>query len=146
MVQKRHASARLRAACLVLAGLVVIAALVSGCGDGDEPGTEPVVFTESDDGRTVPAAVGDAITIRLSENPSTGYSWTLRQSSGLKLLVDDFEQPTASPEVVGAPGTRVFKLEVTGTGSQVVQAVYHRSWETQDDAGAQEFLLTVEVE
>ena len=67
--------------------------------------------------------MGDSITIHLSENASTGYSWTLRRSIGLSLLVDDLEQPTASPGLVGAPGTRVFKLEVTATGTQMAEAV-----------------------
>jgi inhibitor of cysteine peptidase len=128
--------------CVALLSLVVAVAAVAGCG-GE---ATPAAYTEADSGSTVRAAVGDELTIRLSENASTGYTWTLRQSSGLKLLADDLEQPTSSPEIVGAPGTRVFKLEVTGTGTQLVQAAYHRTWEAKDDAGTQEFTLTVEVE
>lgn len=135
---------------VVAALLVVVVVGLGGC--GGDAATTPV-YSEADNGTTVRAAVGDAFTIRLGENPSTGYTWTLRQSSGLKLLRDEFEQPTASPvsggpspALVGAPGTRVFEFEVAGTATQLIQAVYHRTWETRDDAGTQEFTLTVAVE
>ncbi len=137
------------AACVVAASLLAVAGVPGGCGD-DEAG--PPVYTEADNGSKVQAAVGDEFAIRLAENPSTGYTWTLAQPSGLKLVRDEFEQPDASPvpggpspALVGAPGTRVFEFEVTGTGTQLVQAVYHRTWEAKEDAGTREFTLTVEV-
>lgn len=128
---------------LVIVAVATLAAGPAACG-GDAGGT--AVYTEADDGRTITAAVGDSITIRLSENASTGYSWTLRRSSGLSLLVDDLEQPTASPGLVGAPGTRVFTLEVTATGTQTAEAVYERSWEAGTADPAEEFTLTIAVE
>jgi inhibitor of cysteine peptidase len=139
------AVAALAIAALAAAVLVVFAGTLAACG-GDGAGGEPAAYTEADSGSTVTAAVGDSITIRLSENPSTGYSWQLRLSTGLSLRVDDLEQPTASPGRVGAPGTRAFTLEVTGAGTQVAEAVYQRSWESAADPGRQEFMLTVEVE
>jgi inhibitor of cysteine peptidase len=138
-----------RSILLTLAAAAGLATLAAGAGlaaCGGDAGSGSAVYTEADNGRTVTAAVGDSITIRLSENASTGYSWTLRQSSGLSLLVDDLEQPTASPGLVGAPGVRVFTLEVTATGTQMVQAAYERPWEAGTVEPAGEFTLTIAVE
>lgn len=128
---------------LVIAAMATLAAGLAACGGDAGGGT---VYTEADDGCTVTAAVGDSVTIRLSKNASTGHSWTLRQSSGLSLLVDELEQPTASPGLVGAPGTQAFTLEVTATGTQTAEAVYERSWEAGTVEPAEEFTLTIAVE
>lgn len=139
------------AAGAVAASLLILAGALGACGGGDT--REARVYTEADNGSMIRAAVGETFTIRLGENASTGYTWTLRQSSGLKLLRDEFEQPSTSatpggqsPALVGAPGTRVFEFEVAGTGKQLVHAMYHRAWEAKDDAGTQEFTLTVEID
>ncbi|HQG54515.1 MAG TPA: protease inhibitor I42 family protein [Thermoleophilia bacterium] len=130
-------------AFLVAVTLAAALVLVTACGRETTAG--PVVVTEADDG-AMRVAVGDRIVIRLGENPSTGFTWTLQQSRGLKLLGDDLEQDTASPGLVDAPATRVFELEVAGAGTQMVEAVYHRPWEHRDDTGTREFTLTVRVE
>lgn len=139
------------AAGAVAASLLILAGALGACGGGDT--REARVYTEADNGSTIRMTAGETFTIRLGENASTGYTWTLRQSSGLKLLRDEFEQPRTSAApgdpssvLVGAPGTRVFELEVAGAGTQLVHAVYHRTWEAKDDAGTQEFTLTVAVE
>ena len=138
------------AACMVAASLIALAGALGGCGD-DEAG--PPVYTEADNGSRVQAAVGDRITIRLTENPSTGFTWTLRQSSGLRLLRDEFKQPSASPSpggpspaLAGVPGTRLFEFEVTGTGTRLVRCVCHRTWEAKEDAGTRKFTLAIEVD
>jgi inhibitor of cysteine peptidase len=130
-------------------GLVAAAALavvlMAACG-GTGGSTEPAVYTEADSGRTVQAAVGDTIVVRLPENPSTGYAWTATPSDGLEPLADDFVAPSSSPALVGAPGTRVLKYEVTASGTQSVEASYQRSWEAGTVEPAQEFALTIDVE
>jgi len=144
---RRRTTARVRTALpAFLVAMTLAAALVVVTGCGCETTAGPVVVTEADDGGAMRVAVGDRIVIRLGENPSTGFTWTLQQSRGLKLLGDDLEQDTASPGLVGAPATRVFELEAVGAGTQMVEAVYHRPWEHRDDTGTREFTLTVRVE
>jgi inhibitor of cysteine peptidase len=126
---------------LAAAGLFAFVAL-AGCGASDE-GSSSQVYTDADSGRTVTAVVGDTISIRLPENPSTGFSWAVTSSDGLQQLESRFDTPSSSPELVGAPGTRVLIYEVTANGRQSVRATYERSWE----AGAAEpFTLTIEVD
>ena len=60
------------------------------------------IVTETDNGRTLQAQVGDVIHLRLSENPITGYRWTLLAAaqSVLSLRDDDFQ-----PSVTGGTGS-----------------------------------------
>jgi len=135
------------AAVLALAAAVVLALVaLAACGASDAGPAEPTAYTDADSGRTVAAAVGDSITVRLSENPSTGHAWEATYSAGLEPLDDEFVTPSASPDVVGAAGVRVFIVEVTANGSQSIEAVYERPWEAGMTEPAQVFSLTIEVE
>jgi inhibitor of cysteine peptidase len=130
-------------ACLLLTALAGSLAACGGTGDG---AAESFVFIEADSGRAVEATVGDTIAIRLSENPSTGYSWSATSSDGLQQLESRFATPSVSPALVGAPGTRVFTYEVRAGGRQSVEAIYARSWETGASRTAGRFSLTIDVE
>jgi inhibitor of cysteine peptidase len=132
---------------VVLAGLLLLSAAGSLAACGEEAGgAAPVAYTEDDNGRSVTAAVGDVVTVRLTENPSTGYSWSPTYSAGLEPGDDGFIAPSASPDLVGAAGTRSFSFEVTASGTQSFMAVYERSWEAGTVEPAEEFALTIEVE
>jgi len=125
--------------------LLLVVVSLAACGE-EADGAEPAVYTEADDGRSVQATVGDVITVRLSENPSTGYSWEPTYSAGLEPGEDAFVAPSASPELVGAAGTRSFRFEVSAMGKQTFAAVYERPWEAGTAEPAEEFTLTIEVE
>lgn len=145
-----HSQRRSRARGLwgaFLAGLLLLlaAGALAACGE-EAGGAGPTVYTETDNGRSVPATVGDTITVRLSENPSTGYSWAPTFSSGLEPGDDGFAAPSASPGLVGAAGTRSFTFEVTAAGEQSFAAVYERSWEAGTVEPAEEFTLSIDVE
>lgn len=139
------AAGTLVAAALACALLV---ATLAGCGgsngNGSNGGTQPAVYTEADSGKTVEAAIGDVLTIRLVENPSTGYLWQMELSAGLEQRSDTFIQPSASPGLVGAPGTHEFTVAATAAGTQTIKATYSRPWEDKSE-GEKTFSLTVEV-
>lgn len=86
------------------------------------------VYTEEDDGRTVEEAPGETFTIRLRENPSTGYSWNLSLSEGLDLTGDEYIPSQAGGQVVGGGGIRSFSLGATKPGEEQVAAEYRRPW------------------
>jgi inhibitor of cysteine peptidase len=130
-------------AAAALCALALTGAL-AGCGAGAEP--QPLVFTEAQSGDTVTAAVGDVIEVRVAENPSTGYQWTFTASGGLGSHGDAFISPSASPQVVGAPGTREVTFVVTGPGEQQIIGVYARPWEFGPGPSHPDFKLTIAVE
>lgn len=144
MVHDQRWSRALRLWGAVLAGLLLVpaAGALAACGASGEASSSSV-YTQDDSGRTVTAAVGDTITIWLSENPSTGYEWAATSSDGLQPLESRYEGPSPSPASVGTSGKRVFAYEVTASGRQTVWATYERSWEIEP---AGEFTLTIEAE
>lgn len=63
------------------------------------------------------------------ENLTTGYSWEAHVTSGLRIISDQHLQPNT--KLLGAPGTRVWKIRAMQKGVQQFEAVYKRPWEKQ---------------
>ncbi|WP_129598375.1 protease inhibitor I42 family protein [Methanohalophilus profundi] len=144
------------AGLLLIVFIVVVAAVVLSPGCADDGGTG---VNESVDahtlnngtelsgqwgGSTVNASTGDYFSVRLEENPSTGYQWNLTTFDGIKLVEDEFEPP-ADEDVVGAAGFRVWTFRIMDDGKQQIDAIYKRPWENvtgEEDT----FSLTLEVE
>ncbi len=77
--------------------------------------------------------VGSSTVIAITENPSTGYRWSLNKEASTNLAlvaISDagFDEGTGKP-VVGAPGTRRFRIEAQSPGVAVAVFDYIRSWE-----------------
>ena len=72
--------------------------------------------------------LGDVITLRLNENPTTGYRWFQETSSGLE-IVDDNNEPGGA---VGAGGVRVLRFRVKRGGSHELRMKNWREWEGED--------------
>ena len=102
-------------------------------------------LTEAAHGSTLQLALGDTISLRLAENPSTGYRWQLTLGAGLEAAGDDYTPglPVVAG-VVGAGGERVFGIRATQAGHSTVSALLRRGW---DDAAtpARRFDLALQV-
>ncbi len=142
-IERRAGAAAAAGALLAALVLALAAASLAGCGGDEAP---PAVYTESDSGKTVSAAVGDSIVIRLVENPSTGYTWQVNLSAGLEEQADSYIEPSVAPGVVGAAGTREITVAVTAAGSQSIEGRYVRPWEDESTPAVQTVSLTIEVE
>ncbi len=105
--------------------------------------SEANVFTEDNNGSTVELATGDTFQIKLNENPTTGYQWTLETTGGLEIMSDNYLPPAS--ELLGAGGIHEWDIKATASGTQQVTGVYSRSWENMTGS-EQRFVLTVEVE
>lgn len=104
---------------------------------------EAIVYTGDNNGSTVELATGDTFRIKLNENPSTGYQWTMETTSGLEIMSDNYLPSTS--ELLGAGGIHEWDIKTTASGTQQVTGVYSRSWENMTGS-EQRFVLTVEVE
>jgi Predicted secreted protein len=89
----------------------------------------PIVANESQNGSIISVNKGAEITVKLNENPTTGYQWNLTISPGLSLTNDTYLRSDTSGKLMGAGGTRIWELAASGTGTQTLHAVYRRSWE-----------------
>jgi inhibitor of cysteine peptidase len=86
-------------------------------------------LSEADDGTSIEAVPGDALVVRLHENPTTGYRWALDELDGdaVTLGVDDFEASEGGG--VGSGGRRVFTFSAVGPGSASIALKLWRRWE-----------------
>lgn len=122
-----------------LACLVSVTVLgPGGCG-----GQKEITVGQSDSGSTVKAAVHDVIVVRLAENPTTGFSWKMTQSSGLEVLGDEYIADEAPGDMVGVGGTHEWRIKVAEPGEQVIKGEYRQEWNPHDNA--QHFSLTVDA-
>ncbi len=72
--------------------------------------------------------LSDIAIVKLSSNPTTGYSWyyTSSRTNALKLVSDEY---IASSNMPGASGTQVFNFEATARGRVRLTFRYYRSFE-----------------
>ncbi|HOI57253.1 MULTISPECIES: protease inhibitor I42 family protein [unclassified Methanoculleus] len=88
---------------------------------------EEYVFNETNYNETVTLPVGSEITIRLAENPTTGYEWNVTSYEGLQLVNETHDAPQT--ELVGAGGVHVWEYIAAEEGAGEFSAVYMRPWE-----------------
>lgn len=74
---------------------------------------------------TVDVKIGDEVVVRLPENPTTGYVWSIESmDDGLLFIGDSSAAAAADRDAAtppGAGGTRAMRLRAVGpTGGQVV--------------------------
>lgn len=94
------------------------------------PAKEGMIFADERQNRaTLSVRKGADITVKLKENPTTGYQWCLTLSPGLALVNDTYVRSDLSGRLMGAGGTRIWDLTASDTGTQTIHAVYRRSWE-----------------
>jgi len=94
------------------------------------------------DGQTVTLALGQGLRLRLAENPTTGYQWSVSGSGGLSLESSVFAPVGAA---AGGAGTREFQWRASSAGSHRLDLAQRRAWEPIDKALGQ-FALTVIVD
>ena len=138
-----------------LALLLVVVATGAGC--SPEP-PEPIVIEITCDrfaadpgdqiiiNRHVQAEVGTTITLRLCDNPSTGFLWEDAAISNTAVVVERFRESldqnsTAAP---GTPSLEQWTLEVIGEGECSISFSYDRPWDG-GEKGARQFNLYVTV-
>src|SRR5205823_5556792 len=117
-----------------------------GSDEAELKGTK--VITEADNGKTVDIAEGQAFTIKLTSNATTGYKWfvlsvdrTLGEPSSQRFL-----PPKSS--ALGAAGTQYFHWNTNSpldvSGQHTISLGLERPW-AERSAPAQTFEVTVNV-
>lgn len=117
---------------------LLVALTVGACGGGVE-----IPAGQTDSGSTIAAAAGDVLVLSLPENPTTGYSWKMTLSSGLKAESDRYIEADKAGDLVGGGGTHVWRIAVVEAGTQIVKGEYRQQWDPTQTP--QYFSLTVEV-
>jgi inhibitor of cysteine peptidase len=87
------------------------------------------VFSGEQNNTTVSMKKGSTITLRLDENPTTGYQWNLTVTPGLKVIGDTYVPSDTTGKLVGSGGIHIWEITADDPGQQQIQAAYKRSWE-----------------
>lgn len=87
------------------------------------------VLTERDNGSTVQLTRGDAISVRLAENATTGYQWTVGSELPPCLQKTAEAHDPAATNAAGAGGAATFTFVATGAGSGTLTLERRRAWD-----------------
>jgi inhibitor of cysteine peptidase len=88
-----------------------------------------MILNDQDRGRTVEVEAQSIVTVRLDENPTTGYRWNVETADRLELVGDSFEK---TGDAIGAGGIRVFQFRASETGSHRLGIRKWRDWEGEN--------------
>jgi predicted secreted protein len=107
---------------LLAVGILVAGLLMTGCV------SSPPVYDESSSGKTVSLASGSTVTIRLKENPTTGYSWVATIPEGLTVVEDVYTPDTVPTGIVGSGGAHTWQLRSAIAGTYTFRGIYMQPW------------------
>jgi inhibitor of cysteine peptidase len=101
-----------------------------------------ITLSNADNGKTITLKPGQTLTLQLTENPTTGYRWSIVPFNDqlLKLSDDRFDLPNASG--MGSGGQRILTFKATRTGQVNLTLNQKREWE---DSALESFNLTLEI-
>ena len=105
----------------------------------------PVKVTEADMGKDIHLNIGNFLIITLEGNPSTGYNWEVQPDANAVIEQVGGAEFKANSNLMGAPGMIAITLKASKTGQQMLNLVYHRSFE-KDVPPVKVFTLNVIVE
>jgi inhibitor of cysteine peptidase len=100
------------------------------------------VLTSADNGRTVDLHVGDETTLRLAENPSTGYRWAIDAAD--TNLIEIKEGEHASTSKPGAAGEAQWLIKAKAPGTTAINLKRWRSWEG-DRSAVERYGITIRI-
>jgi inhibitor of cysteine peptidase len=100
-----------------------------------------IEISAADSGRTIAAKQGDTIAVRLDENPTTGYQWTVQMESpgAWKLVSTSFSPPP--DQRAGTGGRRTWLLQAVATGKAQLVFDLKRQWAEEATVQHLEFEL-----
>lgn len=94
--------------------------------------TGDILLSMGDAGGSVRVPAGGVIELRLPENPTTGYRWTLPPDSCTEMIEDRNAAPVGGAGVVagvGAASERVFLFRLKGGAPLHLRLDLTRAWE-----------------
>jgi inhibitor of cysteine peptidase len=110
---------------LYIAALGIVFVMMTGCG------SRQTKFTAVDNGKTVGLKTGDQVVIMLDANPSTGYTWEVKDlDASMIQQVGESGFKSSNPGLIGSGGLLTLTFKTLKAGTTTLTLVYHRPWET----------------
>lgn len=105
----------------------------------------PVLFTQTQDGRTMEVGHGRDFNVALPENPTTGYLWAVESADPAKIRqVGESEYEESGCGLVGSGGIRRWYFKAVGRGQTTLRMVYRRPW-VKDEPPAETYTLHLKI-
>lgn len=103
-----------------------------------------VTLSQADSGTVFTLKRGQTLILRLDENPTTGYRWSLPalDTEVLQFKSDDFNR--VSNTGIGAGGQRVFTFQANNPGQVKLGLKNLREW-VGEESTIKQFQVTVQV-
>ncbi len=103
-----------------------------------------LTIAQTDNGKSFAVGVGDAIAIRLLENPTTGYQWAIDQTNPEIIQHLESVFSPGSETGIGGGGVRIVRFRAKKPGNVLLLLKKWRSWQG-DSSIVERFEVTIEV-
>ena len=104
---------------------------------------DPLTVTQADAGKSVSLAIGQRLSVHLSEQAGTGYSW-ITASDSTPLLKFEGSSVTSTATMPGAAEIQAMVYSAVAAGKGTLKIEYRRSWE-KDQPPAETFSIAVTI-
>lgn len=104
---------------------------------------DPLTVTQTDAGKSVSLAVGQRLSVHLSEQAGTGYSWHTASDS-TPLLKFEGASTGSGATMPGGTEIRVLVYSASAAGKGTLKIDLSRSWE-KDQPAAKSFSIAVTI-
>lgn len=100
-----------------------------------------IKLNHNDNKSQIFAKDGEKISIKLNENPTTGYTWVIKHldKQNLELIDSVFK---IQRDEIGAAGNRVFYFYVTNSGESILELQLKNQW---NNDVIDEFTLSISI-
>jgi inhibitor of cysteine peptidase len=131
----------------VILGIFLIFLLVACPGSnslGANFDVSEILILDSQQGQIFTVQTGDVITIRLAENPTTGYRWEISKVDDQLVEFQSSDYVKTSGATVGGGGERTFNFRAKSKGNGQILLRLRRAWEAENQA-IKEFTANIQV-
>ncbi len=90
-----------------------------------------ITLTKADNGKTLTLKPGQTLILRLAENPTTGYRWSIPSLNAQVLQLTDDRFESSSSAAIGGGGQRVLTFQAQQPGQISLSLKSKREWEDQ---------------
>lgn len=128
--------------------LTLLPAVLLFCDCGAQ--AEIKVLTEEQSGQEIILHAGDKVSVRLQENPTTGYGWEFfwepEKQNIAGDITENYAQDKTDGKMLGVGGVKTYEFTAENEGTTTLSGYYYRPWEKLDKNTAESVVYTFKVE
>jgi inhibitor of cysteine peptidase len=98
---------------------------------------------KGDRGRQISVRIGDVLSLRLQENPTTGFLWRVEELDERFVVAEDSRFSVSEAGGIGGGGVRVLSFRAKASGTSPLRLALLQAWEPS--SVSERFEITVKV-